>query len=70
MTFMTVVVHPSDEKVVLWVRGRLGDPGAPVVQRLEEHVLSCPHCVLRAERAVELGQALRAAVLALEKEED
>ena len=56
------VVHPSDEKLVLYVRGRFGAPGSPPVVRLEEHLLNCPHCVLRAERAVELGQVIKAAL--------
>jgi hypothetical protein len=56
------VVHPSYEKIVRYVRGYLGAPRSPEVVRLEEHLLSCSHCILRAERAVEFGQALRAAV--------
>jgi hypothetical protein len=55
-------VHPSYEKIVRYVRGYLGAPRSPEVVRLEEHLLKCPHCILRAERAVEFGQALRAAV--------
>jgi hypothetical protein len=57
------VVHPSDEKLVLYVRGRFGPPGSPRVVLLEEHLLNCPHCILRAERAIELGQVIKAALL-------
>jgi hypothetical protein len=56
------IVHPSSEKIIRYVRGYLDAPGSPVVLRLEEHLLNCPHCVLRAELAVEFAQALRAAV--------
>jgi hypothetical protein len=56
------VLHPSDQKIEQYVRGRLGLPNSAQVVRLEEHLLVCPLCILRAEKEVALGQAIREAL--------
>jgi hypothetical protein len=64
------VVHPSHDKIARYIRGYLDAPGSPAVVRLEQHLLNCSHCILRAEHAVELGQALRAAITTLRNDID
>ena len=59
------VLHPSDQKIGQYVRGRLGVPGSEPVVRLEEHLLVCPTCILRAEEEVELGQEIREVLMTL-----
>jgi hypothetical protein len=59
------VTHTSDEEIEQYVRGQLGNPGSRAVLQVEKHLLRCPSCVLRAERAVELGQAMREALATL-----
>jgi hypothetical protein len=57
--FAVAFTHPSDEKIERYVRGQLGIPDSPAVLLLENHLFCCSRCVLRAERAVLLGQAIR-----------
>jgi hypothetical protein len=39
-------------------------PGGPHLAKLEEHLLACPRCVKRAEKASQYVDAMRAAILA------
>ena len=59
------VVHPSDEKLDRYVRGRLGPPGSIPVVKLEQHLFRCTYCVLKAERIVQSAQAMREAICIL-----
>jgi anti-sigma factor RsiW len=62
--------HASDENIEGYVLGRLGAPESAPVVRLEEHLLTCPRCLLRAEDAVEFAQTMRDTIVKLEREMD
>jgi hypothetical protein len=62
--------HASDENIERYVLGRLGSPDSAPVVRLEEHLLTCPRCLLQAEDAVEFAQAMRDTIVKLEREMD
>jgi hypothetical protein len=59
--------HGSDEDIEEYVMGQLGAPGSTPVVRLEEHLLTCPQCMLSAEEALEFARAMRETIDVVER---
>ena len=54
--------HPTEQRLEEFVLGRLGPPDSEAATAVEEHLMICSSCVNAAERALELAQAIRAAL--------